>query len=484
MKLIPTILAGGGGTRLWPLSRTQYPKQFLALCGKDSLLQQTFSRLGKHVDGCDEVGAPIIVCNDEHRFLVAEQARLAEVPLAQTILEPIGRNTAPALTAAALGATRDAEDALLIMMPADHMVSSPETFRAAVRAGIPFAMEGNIVTFGIVPDHPATGLGYIKLGAALNEGSNDDSGSGRAHELGGFVEKPELSLARHYVDSGSYLWNSGIFLVRASIWLRAIQAFRPDIAEAVRQAVLKGRDDGMFFRLDVERFTACPSDSIDYAVMERLGESGDLRGVVISLDAGWSDVGSWSGLWEVSPKDAQGNLLRGDVCAIESSGNLIFAEQRLVAAVGCNDLAIIETADAVLVVPKARAQDVKQVVTWLEQCDRRERLVHRRRYRPWGSSELLDSGKGFRVNRLRLHPGGAMSLQAHQHRVEHWTVVHGRATITRGDEQLTLGENESTFAPAGVAHNIVNNGAAQLEIIEIQSGSYFGDEDIVRYEDI
>ncbi|MCC6201624.1 MAG: mannose-1-phosphate guanylyltransferase/mannose-6-phosphate isomerase [Gammaproteobacteria bacterium] len=480
MKLIPTILAGGGGTRLWPLSRTQYPKQFLALCGRDSLLQQTLVRIDRSAaDG--EVGAPIVVCNEEHRFLVAEQARLAKVTPSQVILEPIGRNTAPALTAAALAATRDGGDALLLMMPADHLINDTETFRGAVHAGRSFALDGSIVTFGIVPDHPATGLGYIELGAALNAAS---ATSGRALALGGFVEKPELALARHFVESGKYLWNSGIFLVRASIWLRAIRTFRADIADAVHQAVHRGRADGSFFRLDEATFTACPSDSVDYAVMERLSQSGELRGVVISLDAGWSDVGSWAGLWEVSAKDPQGNLLRGDVCAIESSGNLIFAEHRLVAAIGCNDLAIIETADAVLVAPRARSQEVKQIVGWLEQHNRRERLFHRRRFRPWGSSELLDSGKGFRVNRLRLHPGGAMVLQAHQHRTERWTVVHGRATITCGDEQMTLGENESTAAPAGVVHRIANDGSIPLELIEIQSGPYLGEEDTVRYEDI
>jgi mannose-1-phosphate guanylyltransferase/mannose-6-phosphate isomerase len=468
---------------LWPLSRTEFPKQFLALCGRETLLQQTLGRIGPAV-GIDEIGAPIVVCNEEHRFLVAEQARQAGIVPAQIILESIGRNTAPALTAAALAAIRDDQDALLLMMPADHLIDDVATFRAAVGAGMAHALDGSIVTFGIVPDHPATGLGYIELGQALQGDAPTAATSGRAHALGGFVEKPELSLARHFVESGKYLWNSGIFLVRAAIWLRAVRTYRADVADAVDLAFRKGRSDGPFFRLDPAAFSACPGDSVDYAVMERLGQSGDLRGVVVSLDAGWSDVGSWAGLWDVSTKDAQGNLLRGDVCAIESSGNLIFAEHRLVAAIDCNDLAIIETADAVLVAPRARSQEVKQVVAWLEQRNRRERLFHRRRFRPWGSSELLDSGKGFRVNRLRLHPGGAMVLQAHQHRTEHWTVVHGRATITRGDDQVVLAENESTAAAAGVVHRIANTGATLLEIIEIQSGTYLGDEDTVRYEDI
>jgi mannose-1-phosphate guanylyltransferase/mannose-6-phosphate isomerase len=481
MKLIPAILAGGGGTRLWPLSRTHYPKQFLTLSGRNSLLQQTLTRLGPQSAYVGGVGETVVVCNEQHRFLVIEQARRINIELAEVVLEPVGRNTAPALTCAAIAATRTAADALLCMMPADHIIRRQDVFSAAVAAGIPHAVDGKIVTFGIVPDKPETGLGYIKIGAAIDAGDGD---AVNVYRLGGFVEKPVLRTARRYLKSGRYLWNSGIFMVRASVWLGAVAAFRPDILEAVQLAMRKGRRDGSFFRVEAEGFKACPSDSIDYAVMEHLGDRSQYQGVVVGLDAGWSDVGSWASLWEVSDKDAAGNVHRGDVCILDGRENLVYAQNRLVTTLGCDGMAVIETADAVLVMPKDRAQDVKQVTDWLTQADRVERMAHRRVYRPWGSCELLDAGVRFRVNRLTVRPGGALSLQAHQHRVEHWTVVQGTAKVTRGDEEILLGENQSTFVPVGMVHSIANPGKGPLEIIEIQSGTYFSDDDVVRYEDI
>lgn len=472
--ILPVILAGGGGTRLWPLSRSHYPKQFLALGGADSLLQQTLTRLaGAELLRCEPA---LVVCNEEHRFLVAEQARLSGVKLATIMLEPIGRNTAPALSAAAAVARRDGSDPLLLMMPSDHLIADCAAFQQAVVTGAELAANGEVVTFGIVPTRAETGYGYIELGAVVDGKSNPPS-----YVVQAFKEKPDVNTALHYVNSGAYLWNAGIFMMRASVWLNHAQRLCPAIAEAALCATSAGREDGDFFRLEVEAFKASPSDSIDYAVMEPLSVEGGVR--VVALDAGWSDVGSWASLWEVSAQDAKGNVTRGDVCTVDSRNTLVFAEHRLVATLGCADMVVVETADAVLVADKSRTQDVKSVVDWLTQQSREERLNHRRVYRPWGSYEGVDGGDRFQVKRIAVKPGASLSLQMHHHRAEHWIVVKGTARVTRGDEVFLLSENQSTYIPLGETHRLENPGTIPLEIIEVQSGPYLGEDDIVRFED-
>lgn len=473
-EITPVILAGGGGTRLWPLSRGAYPKQFLALGGDHSLLQQTLERLRPSTEL--PLNRTLIVCNEEHRFLVAEQARQLGAELGTIVLEPVGRNTAPALTAAALLAMQGERDPLLLMMPADHLIADLDAFRAAVLRAREQAAAGQIATFGIVPTRPETGYGYIELGAPVG------AREARTHWLQAFKEKPDAALAASYVESGNYLWNSGIFMLRASVWLSQARRFCPAIVAAVEQAIAARRQDGDFCRLDREAFAASPSDSIDYAVMEPLSSQGE-SAVVVALDAGWSDVGSWASLWDVSPHDAAGNVLRGDVCAIDSRDNLVFAEHRLVATLGCEDLVVVETADAVLVADKARTQDVKAVFDWLSRQNREERLTHRCVYRPWGSYESIDSGGRFQVKHIVVNPGAALSLQMHHHRAEHWIVVSGTARVTRGDESFLLTENQSTYIPLGVTHRLENPGTIPLDLIEVQSGSYLGEDDIVRFED-
>lgn len=473
-SITPVVLAGGGGTRLWPLSRGHYPKQFLAVCGEQSLLQQTLVRLG----GGDDLtlAPPLVVCNEEHRFLVAEHARQLKLSLAAIVLEPAGRNTAPALTAAALLASREGADPILLMMPADHLIADSLAFRRAVLAAASHAESGRIVTFGIVPSEPETGFGYIEVGVPL------DDGPASSHALKAFKEKPSLDLAQRYVASGDYLWNAGIFMMKASVWLAHANRYCPQIVSAVTTAVDSGRADGDFFRLGPDAFAASPSDSIDYAVMEPLAAGGE-GAVVVALDAGWSDVGSWASLWQVSEKDVNGNLLRGDVCAIDGRDSLVFAEHRLVAALGCDNLVIVETADAVLVADKSRSQDVKAIVDWLSRQDREERLTHRCVYRPWGSYEGIDAGGRFQVKHIIVKPGAALSLQMHHHRAEHWIVVAGTAKVTRGEETFLLTENQSTYIPLGVTHRLENPGTIPLDLIEVQSGSYLGEDDIVRFDD-
>ncbi len=467
--LLPVILAGGGGTRLWPLSREHYPKQFLALTGEQSLLQQTVTRL----EGVS-AQAPLVICNEEHRFLVAEQLRQLGIGSPRIVLEPVGRNTAPALTVAALEALQEGEDPILLMMPADHAIADPAAFRQALQTGAGLAREGELVTFGIVPDRPETGYGYIETGEEL---------AGGARRLLRFVEKPDRETARGYLEGGRHLWNSGIFMMRASVWKRAMERLQPEMLAAVGNARNEGSRDGDFFRLAREAFTACPADSVDYAVMERLEEGCGFRTAVVPLEAGWSDVGAWSSLWEISGKDESGNHLHGDVCAIGSRNSLLRAEHRLLAAIGCQDLIVVETADAVLVAPKGRSQEVKQVVEWLKAQGREERLTHRRVYRPWGDYEGIDNGTRYQVKRITVAPGRKLSLQMHHHRAEHWIVVSGTAKVTRGEETFLLSENESTYIPIGVKHRLENPGTIPLEIIEVQSGSYLGEDDIVRFED-
>ena len=472
--VIPLILAGGGGTRLWPLSRSHYPKQFLAVEADFTLLQSTLRRVAT---GLEHAAPAVVVCNEDHRFLVGEQARRANAALARIILEPAGRNTAPALTAAALTCAEAGEDPLLLMMPADHLVPQVDAFLAAVRRGLPQADAGAVVVFGVVPTAPETGYGYIELADAL------DQESPLVSRLRGFREKPSREVAATYVASGNYRWNAGIFLLRASVWLELMARYQPAMLAACREAVEQGSRDGEFFRLEAEAFRACPADSIDYAVMERLAVDDPSRAAVVSLDAGWSDVGSWSSLWEVLPHDAHGVVRRGDVCALDCKDSLLFSESRLVAAVGCEDLVVVETADAVMVAPRARAQEVKALVEWLEQQGRTERLTHRRVSRPWGAYEGVDAGERFQVKRIVVNPGASLSLQMHHHRAEHWIVVKGTARVTRGDDVFLLSENQSTYIPLGEKHRLENPGTIPLEIVEVQSGAYLGEDDIVRFED-
>ncbi len=484
MLLQPVILSGGSGTRLWPLSREAYPKQFLPLIGPHTMLQETARRL----DGLDlehprrALGLlpPIVVCNEAHRFLVAEQFRALGRQPAGIILEPSGRNTAPALTLAAIAAARNGDDPVLIAMPADHTIGNEPGYRAAVADGCAIAWNGAVVTFGIVPSKPEVGYGYIRQG----EPYRAEGVEGRAYRLDGFVEKPDLETAQDYLATGGYLWNSGIFALKASLWLRLIERFRPDIAEAAARALAEGSDDGQFLRLDAAAFAACPGDSIDYAVMERLPREPDAPpGVVIPLDVGWSDVGAWSALWEVRTQDESGNVLDGDAFVHDARNNLLIAHHRMVAAVGVDDLIVVETPDAVLVARKDRAQDVKSVTQFLQKEQRSELRHHQRVHRPWGSYESIGHGGRYQVKRLSVKPGESLSLQMHHHRAEHWVVVSGTARVTCDDKSFLLSENQSTYIPLGTQHRLENPGTIPLEIIEVQSGSYLGEDDIVRFED-
>jgi mannose-1-phosphate guanylyltransferase/mannose-6-phosphate isomerase len=467
MKLIPVILSGGSGSRLWPLSREHYPKPLLPLTSELSLLQDTAARL----DGLPGMGDAVYVCNEEHRFLLAEQvAALGRTP-ETIILEPEGRNTAPALTLAALYLARNAPDSLMVVMPADHVITKREAFIEAVRTGCGPAREGSLVTFGVVADAPETGYGYIKRDAEL-EGL-------QAFSVARFVEKPDQETATRYLNEGDYYWNSGIFLIRTNRWLEEIGRFRPDILEACQAAMERGTQDSDFYRVYRPAFLGCPSDSIDYAVMEKTAHA-----VVVPFNAGWSDVGAWSALWNVCPRNADGNVIQGDVIAEDTHNALLYAQYRCLATVGIDDIIVVETADAVLVASKDRAQDVKNIVKLLKARKREECKVHRRVYRPWGSFEGIDAGPRFQVKRLTVKPGASLSLQMHHHRAEHWVVVKGTARVTCGESVFNLHENASTYIPIGEKHRLENPGNIPLEIIEIQSGSYLGEDDIVRFEDV
>jgi mannose-1-phosphate guanylyltransferase/mannose-6-phosphate isomerase len=468
LAIHPVILSGGAGSRLWPLSREHYPKPLLPLVGDKSLLEQTACRL----DGLPAVAAPVLVCNEEHRFLTAEQLRRIGKPAAAILLEPVGRNTAPALTLAALFLLEQGQDEVMLVMPADHVIPDIAAFQAAVLQGSQLAAAGQLVTFGIVPTHAETGYGYIRKGAAL------DSGTG-AYQVAQFVEKPDAATACSYLDAGTYLWNSGIFMMRASRWLEELAQHRPDILKSCREAYEGGTRDSDFRRVAAAAFKACPSDSIDYAVMEKTD-----RAAVVALDAGWSDIGSWSSLADVSSADVNGNVVRGDVLTHATRNSLLMSHHRLVAAVGIQDVVIVETSDAVLVVNKDHAQDVKEIVAQLKLGARDEHKFHRKVYRPWGAYEGVDSAPRFQVKRLTVNPGASLSLQMHHHRAEHWIVVTGTARVTRGEEVFILSENQSTYIPLGEKHRLENPGAIPLEIIEVQSGSYLGEDDIVRFEDI
>ena len=472
-QILPIVLSGGSGTRLWPLSREKYPKQLLPLVGEQSMLQATIARL----DGIDGLGEPLLVCNEEHRFVVAEQMRLLG-KRGKALLEPFGRNTAPALTLAALWAGRQGDDPVLVVMPADHVILDAPVFRAAVTRATALANTGMAVTFGITPDCPETGYGYIQRGRPL-------AGDSGAFELSRFVEKPNRETAQAYLDAGDFLWNSGIFVLRASTWMAAIEYCRQDILAACRLAMQGGSEDGDFIRVDQAAFAQCPADSIDYAVMERLtgGLDGLPKSAVIPLGAGWSDVGAWDALWKVLPKCDAGNALRGDVMLEGCRDTLVISESRLVACIGLNNLVVVETDDAVLVAHQDSTQDVKKIVDRLKAEGRAVAQWHRKVYRPWGWYDGVDAGERFQVKRIGVKPGAALSLQMHHHRAEHWIVVSGTARVTRGEEVFLVSENQSTYIPLGVKHRLENPGIVPLEMIEVQSGSYLGEDDIVRFED-
>lgn len=471
-EILPVVLSGGSGTRLWPLSREKYPKQLLPLVGDLSMLQATVDRL-KGIAGLAE---PLVVCNEEHRFVVAEQLRLLGKQ-AKILLEPFGRNTAPALTLAALWAGARGDDPVLVVMPADHVIQDGALFRETVGRAALLAEQGMAVTFGITPDCPETGYGYIRQGKAL--------AGGDGFSIAGFVEKPNRETAQAYLDAGKYLWNSGIFVMRVSTWVDALKLCRPDILEACQAALAGESADGDFVRLDRSAFEKCPSDSIDYAVMERLtaGTSGLPAGAVIPLSAGWSDVGAWDALWKVLPKCEAGNATRGDVILEGCRDTLVMSGNRLVACIGLSNLVVIETDDAVLVAHHDATQDVKKVVDRLKAEKRALAQWHRKVCRPWGWYDGVDSGERFQVKRIGVKPGASLSLQMHHHRAEHWIVVSGTAQVTRGDEVFLVSENQSTYIPLGVKHRLVNPGIVPLEMIEVQSGSYLGEDDIVRFED-
>ncbi|MDR2015426.1 MAG: mannose-1-phosphate guanylyltransferase/mannose-6-phosphate isomerase [Azoarcus sp.] len=475
ITLKTVILSGGSGTRLWPASRESYPKQLLPLTGDRSLFQETMARLegfGGAIDSC-----PLVVSNEEYRFIIAEQFRQIGVKEACILLEPTGRNTAPAVTLAALEAVVAGEDPVLLVMPADHVINDRTAFQQAAAEGARQAENGALVCFGVVPERAETGYGYIRAGDAI-------AGDG-ARELAEFVEKPDAETAMRYVASGAYFWNSGIFMFRASVWLAALAHFRPDIDRACRDAYAGRVKDADFLRVERAAFEACPSDSIDYAVMEKLRAAPQLgRGVVVPLEAGWSDVGAWDALWAVLPHDADGNVARGDALLHGSFGTLVYASHRLVAAVGCEDMVVVETADAVLVAPKKHAQDVRKAVERLKAEGRSHGRHHRKVFRPWGWYDSIDGGERFQVKRIVVNPGASLSLQLHHHRAEHWIVVRGTAEVQCGDETFLLSENESTYIPLGVRHRLSNPGCLSLEIIEVQSGSYLGEDDIVRFEDV
>ena len=484
MIIQPVILSGGSGTRLWPLSREYYPKQLIPLLGERTLLQETLAR----VDWPDapaqglSVGPALIVCNEEHRFMVKEQlAQLGRAPAA-ILLEPQGKNTAPALTLAALALEGADGDAVMLVMPADHYIRDIDVFHDAVAEGARLAATGHIVTFGIVPTHPETGYGYIKRGGPI-EVSDGRSGG---YRIAAFTEKPDEERAAAFLESGDYFWNSGIFMMRPRVWLESIAAYRNDIAAACRSAYAGGVQDGDFYRINKEAFAACPSDSIDYAVMERLigGADGDITGVVVPLDAGWSDVGAWSSLWQITPQDKDGNVTSGDVYTSGARNTMVVADHRLVVGIGLEDMIVVETADAVFVARKDNAHEVKAIVQRLKDEARSEYQIHRRVSRPWGSYEGLCEDTRFQVKRIIVKPGAALSLQMHHHRAEHWVVVKGTARVTRGEEILLLSENESTYIPIGTKHRLENPGKVDLEIIEVQSGTYLGEDDIVRYDDV
>ncbi|MEE4660577.1 MAG: mannose-1-phosphate guanylyltransferase/mannose-6-phosphate isomerase [Halieaceae bacterium] len=463
--LVPVLLAGGVGSRLWPVSREAYPKQFLPLSSEDSMLVDTFKRL----EGVTRE-PPAVICNDAHRFIVAEQLRDQSRQGASIILEPLGRNTAPAVAVAAMLALQKSPDALLLVLPADHLIADVAAFRTAVGHAVEQANAGKLVTFGVVANRAETGYGYIRRGDALDSNS---------FTIGEFVEKPDAETAQAYLDSGDYYWNSGMFLLGAATYMEELEQFAPEIVAACKASLEGAAADLDFVRLDRASFEACPSDSIDYAVMEKTR-----RGAVVPLDCGWSDVGAWSAVWEAGDADTSGNVVQGDVLLDDTQNSFIRSESRLVATTGVRDVVVVETKDAVLVAHRDRVQNVKNLVNALNAADREESRLHARVYRPWGSYESLINGDRFQVKRIVVNPGQKLSLQKHHHRAEHWIVVNGTAEVTCEDKVFMLGEDESTYIPLGHKHRLVNPGRIPLELIEVQSGGYLGEDDIVRYDDI
>ncbi|EFJ6777688.1 mannose-1-phosphate guanylyltransferase/mannose-6-phosphate isomerase [Escherichia coli] len=465
--LLPVIMAGGTGSRLWPMSRELYPKQFLRLYGQRSMLQETVLRL-------DDVDArePVVICNQEHRFLVAEQLRQINKLSHNIILEPVGRNTAPAIALATLSAIENGDDPILLVLAADHIINNKLAFHQAIKSAFKFALQGRLVTFSIVPTGPETGYGYIHRG---QEETLDEQ---IAYQVSRFVEKPNKETAESYIASGEYYWNSGMFMFRAKKYLEELEKFRPDILDACKAAIQGCEESDEFIKVDRDLFIACPDESVDYAVMEKTTDA-----VVVGLDADWSDVGSWSALWEVSPKDDKGNVLTGDTFLHNANNCYINTDEKLIAAIGVDDLVIINTKDAVLVVNKDQVQDVKKVVEYLKANHRSEYKRHREIYRPWGRCDVVVQTERFNVNRITVKPGAAFSMQMHHHRTEHWVILSGTGEVTIKDQKFLLTENQSTFIPIGAQHRLENPGKIPLELLEIQSGSYLGDDDIIRIKD-
>ena len=465
LPLIPVILCGGSGTRLWPLSRETYPKQFLRLLGEQSLLQQTMQRLQK-IDG---IGTPLLICNESSRFVAAEQLREIGIDRAHILLEPVRRNTAPAIAVAALHALADGDDPLLLVLPSDHVIKNHHAFQAAIHTAEQAAAQGDLVTFGITPLGPETGYGYIRV---------DATSSGAARPILEFVEKPNLASAERYLASGNYYWNSGMFMFRASRFLEELARYQPEMVAACREAVMLAKKDLDFIRLDSQSYAASPDNSIDYAVMERTSHA-----CMVAMDASWSDIGSWASVWEVADKDGEDNASQGDVMLQDCVGCLVHGTSRLIAAVGLRNTVIVETADALLIMDASCAQDTKKLVEKLTKTKRSEATQHRQIFRPWGSYDSIENGKRFQVKRITVKQGAKLSLQMHHHRAEHWVVVSGTAKVTNGEKEYLLTENQSTYIPLGVVHSLENPGKIPLELIEIQSGGYFGEDDIVRLQD-
>lgn len=475
IDVTPVILCGGSGTRLWPLSRTGFPKQFLCLTGDNSLFQEAAQRLSSLNSPEINVTAPYIVSGEDHRFLASEQLREVGIELGAALLEPVGRNTAPALTLAALAAVENGGDPVLVVTPADQTIARQAAFTDAMHQAIVEAAQGSIVILGITPDRAETGYGYIQAEAS-------DANPNTPLTVQRFVEKPDAATAQAYLDEGGYFWNAGMFVLKASVWLKALETFRPDILQATREAWHKRSVDAQFVRPGKAEFAAIPSESVDYAVMERCPASAHPIKMV-PLDAGWNDLGAWDAVWSVLPRDEAGNAHLGDVIATDSRNTLVHATSRLVSLVGVENLVVIETPDAVLVADKSRSQDVKHIVNALNQQQREEHTLHRKVHRPWGWYDSIDEGGRFKVKRIQVKPKASLSLQKHHHRAEHWIVVKGTAEITNGDKTLLLTENQSTYIPLGEVHRLANPGAIALEIIEVQSGTYLGEDDIVRFED-
>ena len=462
--LLPVIMAGGSGSRLWPLSRSLYPKQFISLASDKTMLQETIARLSgiKHQD-------PMLICNEAHRFIVAEQLRQDHLNHSGIVLEPVGRNTAPAIALAALHATKEGNDPLLLVLAADHVILNQNAFIAAVEKASVSAQQGKLVTFGIIPTSPETGYGYIKQGDVEGDG---------AYQVSSFVEKPDLHTAEAYLASGDYYWNSGMFLFKASRYIEELKLYRPDILLACQEAMLQSKTDLDFMRVNEEAFSACPEDSVDYAVMEKTKDA-----LVVPMAAGWSDVGSFSALWDISDKDEAGNVLIGDVVMDQTTNSYVYAKNKLVSTVGVDNLVVIETKDAILVANKDKVQDVKHIVNQLKAKGRSECEQHREVYRPWGSHDEIANGQRFHVKHLTVKPGEKTALQKHYHRAEHWVVVQGTAKVTNGDESYLVSENESTYIPLGSAHRIENPGKVDLHLIEVRSGTYLAEDDVVRLEE-